>query len=94
MCSCGVLVHCPSRLGAAVTILAIELLCGHGMFADRTLERAKTVHQCDGVVSHNYVACGFLISDERQMDGTLVETEILNVEKGRREGQTSKLAEH
>jgi hypothetical protein len=32
---------------------------------------------------------GFLISDERQMIEGLVEPEILNVEKGRREGQTS-----
>ena len=56
MYSCGVLVHCPRGLGAAVTILAIELLCGHGMFANRTLERAKTVHQCDGVMSHTYLA--------------------------------------
>jgi hypothetical protein len=71
VCSRSVLVHCPSRLGAAVTILAMELLGGDGMFTKRTLERAKTVHQCDGVVSHSYVACGFLISDERQDQRTI-----------------------
>ena len=32
MCSRGVLVHCPSGLRAAVTILAAELLCGDGVF--------------------------------------------------------------
>jgi hypothetical protein len=76
VCSGGVFVHCPRRLGAAVTILAMELLGGDGMFTKRTLERAKAVHQRDRVVSHNYVACAFLISDERQMNEGLVETEI------------------
>ena len=79
MCSRSVLVHCPSRLSAAVTILAMELLGGDGMITKRALERAKTVHQCDGVVSHSYVACGFLISDERQMNERSVETEILKL---------------
>ena len=53
MLSRGVLVHHPSGLGAAVAILAAELSCRHGMLTNRTLERAKTVHQCDGVMSHN-----------------------------------------
>jgi hypothetical protein len=79
VCSRSVLVHRPSRLGAAVTVLAIELLGGDGMFTDRTLECAKTVHECDGVMSHSYIACGFPISDERQMNERSVETEILNV---------------
>jgi len=91
----SVLVHCPSRLGAAVTVLAMELLGGDGMFTNRTFERAKTVHSCDGVMPHSYVACGFLISDESQTNEGPVETEILSVEKGRREGQTSpSQAEH
>jgi hypothetical protein len=50
----GVLVHCPSRLDATVTILAAELLCGDGMFTKRTLERAKTVHHFDSVISHSF----------------------------------------
>ena len=53
MCGRGVLVHCPSRLGAAVTILAMELLGSDGMFTKQTLERTKAVHQRDRVVSHN-----------------------------------------
>jgi hypothetical protein len=76
VCSRGVFVHCPSRLGAAVTILTVEFLGGDRVFTKWTLERAKAVHQRDRVVSHNYVACGFLISDERQMNEALVETEI------------------
>jgi len=50
----GVLVHCPSRLGATVTVLTAELLCGDGMFTKRTLERAKTFHHFDGVMSHSF----------------------------------------
>ena len=49
----GVLVHCPSRLGATVTVLASELPCGDRMFTNRALERAKTVHHFDGVMSHS-----------------------------------------
>jgi hypothetical protein len=52
MLSRGVLVHDPSGLGAAVAVLAAELPCRDGMLTNRTLERAKTVHQCDGVMSH------------------------------------------
>src|SRR5580700_1066112 len=54
MCSRGVLVHYPSRLGTAVAVLAAEFLCGNGMFTERTHERAKTVHYFDGVMSHNF----------------------------------------
>jgi hypothetical protein len=54
MCYRGVLVHCPSRLGAAVAVQAAELLCGDGVFTKRTLEPAKAVHHCDGVVSHSF----------------------------------------
>jgi len=50
----GVLVHCPSRLSATVTVRAAELLCGDGMFTKRTLECAKTVHHFDGVISHSF----------------------------------------
>jgi hypothetical protein len=50
----GVLVHCPSRLGATVTVLAAELLCGDRMFTNWTLERAKAVHHFDGVISHSF----------------------------------------
>jgi hypothetical protein len=42
MCSRGVLVHCPSRLGAAVA--AAEMPCGEGVFTKLALERAKAVH--------------------------------------------------
>jgi len=76
VCSRSVFVHCPSRLAAAITILAMERLGGDGVFTKRTLERANTVHQRDRVVSHNYVACGFLIPDERLMNEALVEAEI------------------
>jgi hypothetical protein len=50
----GVLVHCPSRLGATVTVLAAEVLCGDRMFTHWTLESAKTVHHFDGVISHSF----------------------------------------
>src|SRR5580700_2919541 len=50
----GVLVHCPSRLGATVTVRAAELPCGDRMFTNWTLERAKTVHHFDGVISHSF----------------------------------------
>jgi hypothetical protein len=50
----SVLVHCPSRLGATVTVLAAELPCGDRMFTNWTLESAKTVHHFDGVISHSF----------------------------------------
>jgi hypothetical protein len=53
MCSRGVLVHCPRRLRAAVTILAAELLCRDGAFTKWALEGGKAVyHFDDGVMSH------------------------------------------
>jgi hypothetical protein len=54
MCSRGVLVHCPSRLGAAVAVLAAELPSGDGVFTKWALERAKAVHHFDGVMSHSF----------------------------------------
>jgi hypothetical protein len=50
----GVLVHCPSCLGATVAVLAAEVLCGDRMFTNWTLESAKTVHHFDGVISHSF----------------------------------------
>jgi hypothetical protein len=38
MHSRGVLVHCPCRLGAAVSVLAAEVPCGHGVFTKWALE--------------------------------------------------------
>jgi hypothetical protein len=52
MCSRAVLVHCPSRLRAAVTILAAKLLFGDEVFTNWALEGCKTVYHFDGVVSH------------------------------------------
>ena len=54
MCSRGVLVHRPSRLGAAVAILAAEIPCGDEVFAKSALERAKAAHHLDGVMSHSF----------------------------------------
>jgi hypothetical protein len=54
MCRRGVLVHCPSRLGAAVAILVAELLCSDGVFTKWTRERAKAVYHLDGVMSHSF----------------------------------------
>jgi hypothetical protein len=48
MCSRSVLVHCPSRLGAAFSVEAVELPCGDGVFTEWALERAKAVHHFDG----------------------------------------------
>jgi len=54
MCDRGVLVHCPSRLGAAVAVQAAEIPCGEGVFTKLALERAKAVHHFDGVMSHSF----------------------------------------
>ena len=54
MCSRGMLVHCPSRLGAAATVLTAELLCGDGVFTKWALEYGKAVHHLDGVMSHSF----------------------------------------
>ena len=54
MCSYGVLIHYPSRLRAAVAVLAAELQCGDGVFTKWTPEHAKAVHLFDGVMSHSF----------------------------------------
>ena len=54
MCGGGVLVHCPCRLSAAVSVLAPELPCGDGVFTKWALERGKAVHHFDGVMSHSF----------------------------------------
>ena len=65
MRSGGVLVHCFGRLSTAVSVLAAELLCGHGMLTQRALERRKAVHHLDGVVSHSS-NCSRYLSDESE----------------------------
>src|SRR5580704_11030239 len=52
MCVSGVLVHCPGRLGAAVSVLAAEIPCGDGVSAEWALESGKPVHHLDRVMSH------------------------------------------
>jgi 3-oxoacyl-ACP reductase-like protein len=54
MFSRGVLVHCPSRLGAAVAVQAAEMPCGDRVFTKSACEHAKAAHQPDGVMSHNF----------------------------------------
>jgi len=54
MRSCGVLVHRPSRLGAGAAVLAAKFPCRDGVLAKDALERAKTVHHFDSVISHNF----------------------------------------
>jgi hypothetical protein len=54
MCHRGVLVHCPSRLGAAATVLAAEISCGDGVSTKRALEHAKAIHLFDDVMSHSF----------------------------------------
>jgi hypothetical protein len=54
MCASGVLVHCPSRLGAAVPVVAAEIPRRDRMLTKWTLERAKTIHHCDRVISHTF----------------------------------------
>jgi hypothetical protein len=54
VCGRGMLVHCLSRLGAAVTVLTAKLLCGDGVFTEWALERGKTVNHFDGVMSHSF----------------------------------------
>jgi hypothetical protein len=59
MCSCSVLIHCPSRLGAAAAVLTAELPCRDGVFTKGAFERAKAVHHFDGVMSHRYKSSRF-----------------------------------
>ena len=47
------LVHRPSRLGAAATVLTAKLPCGDGVFTEWALERGKAANHFDGVVSHS-----------------------------------------
>lgn len=54
MRSRGVLVHCPSRLGAAAAVLVAELQCSDRVLTQWALERGKTVHPLDGVMSHSF----------------------------------------
>jgi hypothetical protein len=50
----GVIVHCPSCLGAAVPVLAAELPCSYRVFTEGTFEHAKAIHHFDGVISHSF----------------------------------------
>ena len=54
VCSRGVLVHCPSRLGAAVAVQAAEIPCSDGVSTKSALEYAKAVHHFDVVMSHSF----------------------------------------
>jgi hypothetical protein len=54
MSKSGVLVHCPSRLSAAATLLVGELQCGHGVLTDWAPEDGKAIHHFDAVVSHTF----------------------------------------
>ena len=54
VCSRGVRVHCPSRLGTAATVLATELLCGDEVSTKWALERSKAVDHLDDVMSHSF----------------------------------------
>ena len=48
------LVHCPSRLGAAAAVSAAEFRRGDGVFATLARERDQAVHHLDGVMSHSF----------------------------------------
>jgi len=49
MCHRGVLVHCPSRLRAAPTVLAVEVHCGDGVVTEWALVLGEAAHNFDGV---------------------------------------------
>ena len=51
MCSQGMVVHCPSCLGAAATLLAAELTCVDGVSTEWAFENRKAVHRDDRVMS-------------------------------------------
>jgi hypothetical protein len=53
MCSRGVLVHYLSRLGATTAVLAVEVPRGDGVSTQWALERVKTLHHLNGVMSHS-----------------------------------------
>jgi hypothetical protein len=50
----GVLVHCPCRLCATSTVLAVKLHCGDGVVTEGALKLGKPPHRFDGVISHNF----------------------------------------
>jgi hypothetical protein len=47
MDSGGVVVHCPSRLGSAVAVLAAEVPCGDGVFAQQAFELKPPKNLCE-----------------------------------------------
>jgi hypothetical protein len=59
MGSGGVLVHRSGCLGAATAVLAAEFLGGDGVFTEGALERGKTVHRLDGVMSHSFIVVAY-----------------------------------
>jgi hypothetical protein len=59
MRSRGMLVHSPSCLGAAAAVLAAKLLCSDGVFTKGALERGKSVHRFDGVMSHSLIVVAY-----------------------------------
>lgn len=70
MCGRGVLIHRLCCLGAAVAVMAAEIPCGDGVFAQWALERAKAGHHCDCVISHNF-KCSRLFEDNSELKFTL-----------------------
>jgi hypothetical protein len=54
MCSRGVLVHCPSRLGATAPVLAAELQGRDRVLTMWACERGQTLEYCDRVMSHSF----------------------------------------
>ena len=52
MYGAGVLIHYSGSLSAATAVLGTELAGRDRMFAKYTLERAKTIHHLDRVMSH------------------------------------------
>ena len=48
------LVHCPGRLGAAIAIVAAELLGGDGVFTKEAPKRSNVARSIDRVISHSF----------------------------------------
>jgi hypothetical protein len=71
MCSRGMFVHRPCRLGAAVAILTAELSCGDQVLAEWALERRKAIHHLDAVMSHIF-NCSLVSGQPRALLGTKV----------------------
>ena len=63
MCYGGMLVHCPSCLGAAATVLAAKLPRGDGVLADEAVELGEAAHHLDGVMSHSFIVGAHLWYD-------------------------------